>query len=130
MQTEITSVIPRGNGQVKRINNIMVPVVTKARMKHKANTELLSIIEQEVVQMYDEQRDQLRVEAKENILRKQEENRRTYNKTCKPARQYQKGDLVVIKRTQFEPGHKVSKKYVGYMKFRKLRETNDMSFLK
>ncbi|GFW78534.1 hypothetical protein TNCV_5110751 [Trichonephila clavipes] len=46
-------------------------------------------------------RETLRNEAKENILRLQDENKKQYNKHRKPAYNYKPNDTVAIQRTQF-----------------------------
>ncbi|GFY36252.1 transposon Tf2-9 polyprotein [Trichonephila clavipes] len=58
-------------------------------------------------------RDNLRREAKQNILKIQEENRRTYNRKWKEAHLYKKGDLVAIMRIQFGNELKLRIKYFG-----------------
>ncbi|KZC05515.1 hypothetical protein WN55_07090 [Dufourea novaeangliae] len=93
-------------------------------MRHKGDLEIRKLIEQESVELFQEEREKLRRLAKQNILKVQEENLRTYNKTCKEARIYQEGDLVVIKRTQFGPGLKIKKKYLGPYKVSRVKRNN------
>ena len=72
--------------------------------------------------MFQEDRDELRRHAKENILKVQQENRRNYKKNRKEAPYYQEGDLATIKRTQVGPGLKLAPKYLGpYQVTRALR---------
>ncbi|GFW75356.1 transposon Tf2-9 polyprotein [Trichonephila clavipes] len=63
-------------------------------------------------QFFDE-RGTLRNEAKENILRLQDENKKQYNKYRKPTYNYKPGDTVAIQRTQFGTGLKLRPKYFG-----------------
>ncbi|XP_071650029.1 uncharacterized protein [Temnothorax longispinosus] len=51
--------------------------------------------------------------AKANLYKIQEKNRRTFNRNRKAAILYKKGDIVAIKRTQFSPGLKIKKKFLG-----------------
>jgi len=147
----ITTGVPRGNGQVERINHIIIPVLTKlthdhpdkwyryvdrvqcainstyqrsvgtspfevlfgVKMRRKEDIEVLALVEQESVSFFDEEREKLRIVARENITKIQQENRRSYNRNRKPARQYGVDDLVAIKRTQFGPGSKLRGHYIG-----------------
>jgi len=147
----ITTGVPRGNGQVERINRIIIPILTKLacdrpdgwyryvdkvqrainstyqrsvgtspfevlfgiKMRQKKDVELLSLIEQEAVSLFDEEREKLRAIAKEHIVKVQQQNKKAHDRNCKPATQYQLGDLVAIKRTQFGPGSKIKSKYLG-----------------
>lgn len=93
----------RGKSQVRRINDIIIPIITKVSHKtpgnfHKhaqdvrmsintthqdetqLNVEIVLIIEQEVVPLFDEQYDHLYNSTKKNIPKIISENRKTYNK--------------------------------------------------
>lgn len=63
--------------------------------------------------MFEENRDEFRIEAKEKILKIQQENRKSYNKRRKEARRFKENDLVAIKRTQAGPGLKLVSKFLG-----------------
>ncbi|GFY03480.1 retrovirus-related Pol polyprotein from transposon 17.6 [Trichonephila clavipes] len=82
---QITTDVPRGNGQ----------------------------IEHELSEQFINKRETLRNEAKENILRLQDENKKQYNKHRKPAYNYKPNDTVAIQRTQFGTGLKLRPKYFG-----------------
>ncbi|GFU35396.1 uncharacterized protein TNCV_4505651 [Trichonephila clavipes] len=58
-------------------------------------------------------------DAKKQIYKVQDENRRTYNLRCRQAHKYQLHDLVAIKRTQFGPGLKLKQKYLDHTKLQK-----------
>lgn len=83
------------------------------KMRHREDVEILSVLEQEYVQCFNRERNNLRNLAKQSILKIQTENQRNYNKRCKKAPMYRVGDLVAICRTQFAPGSKIGKKYIG-----------------
>lgn len=156
----ITTGIPRGNGQVERINRIIIPVLTKlaaptpqnwykytnrvqsslnnstcrstqrspfhlligVEMRIKENLKIKEIIEEEWVEQFENERDDLRDAAKEAILRVQEENRKTSNKNRKEDDPYRINQLVAVRRTQFGPGLKIHAKYLGpYKVTKKLR---------
>lgn len=99
-------------------------VLFGTKMKNKQEHEIINLIEQETIQLYDEDRDKLRAIAKENLIKLQEENRRQYNKQCKPAKQYTEGDIVFIKRTQFGPTLKIKQKYLGPYSITKVKRNN------
>lgn len=73
---------------------------------------------------FQEDRDELRIRARENITRIQEENCRVFNKIRKRARLYRESDLVAIKRTQQAPGLKLASKYLGSYKIVKVLRNN------
>lgn len=84
---------------------------TKARLQ--SNPEIRKLIEGEWIEAFQVERDELRERAAENILKIQQENRRTYNKKRVAAVAYKEGDLVAIKRTQQGPGLKLASKFLG-----------------
>lgn len=61
---------------------------------------------------FEDSRDELRVKARENIAKVQEENRRGFNKKRKKAAVYRERDLIAIRRAQ-RPGTKFASKYLG-----------------
>jgi len=77
------------------------------------NPGVREILEKELLISFDESRDELRLRAKDKILKIQDENRRNYNKKRKKAFRYREGDLVAIRRTQQGPGLKLPHKYLG-----------------
>lgn len=84
------------------------------RMKLKDDPQISKILEEEAVIAFEEARDQLRTQAKEEIARIQGENRRTYDKKRKKSyTNFVEGDLVAIRRTQLKPGLKFCPKYLG-----------------
>ncbi|GFW72350.1 uncharacterized protein TNCV_703871 [Trichonephila clavipes] len=68
---------------------------------------------EEMVEELQEQRNQLRQDAKRNIQKIQAENKRTYERKRKKAPRYQKGDLVAIQRTQFGSCLKLRPNFLG-----------------
>ncbi|GFW71392.1 transposon Tf2-9 polyprotein [Trichonephila clavipes] len=82
------------------------------KMKNPEDVIIINLLEESQEQLF-QHRDNLRREAKQNILKIQEENRRTYNRKRKEAHLYKKGDLVAIMRTQFGNKLKLRIKYFG-----------------
>lgn len=147
----VTTGVPRGNGQVERVNQIIIPLLTKVsgdkpekwylhvrkiqqclnstyqrsvanspfklmlgvNMRQKEDLKLLSIIEEEMENVFIAEREELRANAKRNIERCQGQQRQYYNRKCKSSKQYQVGNLVAIDRTQFGPGLKLKGKFLG-----------------
>lgn len=148
---QITTGVPRANGQVEIIHKILTSILTKlcienptqwyrhvsqvqrcinstyqrsintspfelligAKMKRKEDMEIYELLEQETRDSFMLTREEDRRKAKEQILKVQEENRRTFNRKRKESTKYKEGDLVAIKRTQFGTGMKLKPKYLG-----------------
>ena len=68
-----------------------------------------------------ENTEEIREIAKVNIIKIQEENRRTFNKKRKKACVYKEGDLVAIEGTQFDSGPKLRSKFHGPYKIIKIK---------
>ena len=84
-----------------------------AKMRCADDPKLKEYLENEWRNLFIEQRDELRSSAKEQILKVQEKNRRTYDKKRVPSTKYAEGDIVAIRRTQFGTGLKVHRKNLG-----------------
>lgn len=147
----VTTAVPRGNGQVERVNRTLIPLLTKltspkpedwykhldkaqtylnytpsrstgeapfkilfgTSMKIKEDPEMRKLIEEEWLAEFEENRNEIREKAKENILKVQAANRRNFNKRRKEAIKYRVGDLVAIKRMQPITHGKFSAKFFG-----------------
>lgn len=147
----ITTGVPRGNGQVERVNRTLIPLLSKmsapkpdewhkylelcqrylnatphrsigttpfnllfsSNIRMKEDVKIKELIEKEWIQMFEEDRNELRIAAKEKILKVQQENRRHYNRRRKEAQKFKEDDLVAIKRTQLGPGLKLAPKFLG-----------------
>ncbi|XP_076674658.1 uncharacterized protein LOC143372393 [Andrena cerasifolii] len=99
-------------------------VLFGVKMKQKGDKRILSLVEQEAIEMFDADRDSLRRAAEENIIKIQAENRRDHDKTCEAATKYKEGDLVAIQRTQFGAGLKIEPKFLGPYKVVKVKRNN------
>ncbi|GFU49351.1 transposon Tf2-9 polyprotein [Trichonephila clavipes] len=82
-------------------------------MRTKQDLEILKLLEEEIVEIFIENRGKIREETKRNILKMQEENCRNFDKKRKKAYQYKIGDIVAIQRTQFGIGLKLKPKFFG-----------------
>lgn len=147
----ITAGVPRSNGQVERINRVIIPILTKlslneptkwykfidrvqialnssvqrsigatpfevlvgVKLRTKEDIIIKELIEKEVIEDFNENREKIREDSRKQIAKVQEENRKIYNLRRRSPKLYKEGDLVAIKRTQFGPGLKVCRKFLG-----------------
>ncbi|GFX87939.1 transposon Tf2-9 polyprotein [Trichonephila clavipes] len=93
-------------------------------MKSCQVIEIVELLNDEITAQFPEQRDALRQDAKKQIYKVQDENRRTYNLRRRQAHKYQLHDLVAIKRSQFDPGLKLKQKYLGPYKVTKVKHND------
>ncbi|KAG6448526.1 hypothetical protein O3G_MSEX005549 [Manduca sexta] len=93
-------------------------------MRNKEDIEILELLKDETISQYDENRENTRLQAKEQILKIQDENRKHFNKHRKESSIYAEGDLVAIKRTQFGPGLKFKPKFLGPYKVIKCKRND------
>lgn len=155
----ITTGMPRGNGQVERINRSIIPILTKLSlddptkwykhipalqqalnstyqrsigttpfklftgvpMRHKLDQQLLEAIEQNFVQQFEDEREEQQMQARAQIIKVQNENKRTFDAKRKEARTYKEDDLVAIKRTQFVNGNKLAENFFGPYRITKVK---------
>lgn len=95
-------------------------LLTGVKMRTPEQLEIMQCIEEETRVLFEQERDTLRERAKEQILKVQEENKKTYNKRRKKARRYRIGDVIAIKRTQGGGGLKLRPKFLGPYKVTKV----------
>ncbi|GFS58339.1 transposon Tf2-6 polyprotein [Trichonephila clavipes] len=88
-------------------------LLTGAQMRNKEDIKIRGLMIQELQEQYLDQRESLPQDAKQNILKIQAENKKTYNKKRKKAPENQVGDLVAVQRTQFGGGLKLRPKFFG-----------------
>ncbi|GFY44774.1 transposon Tf2-9 polyprotein [Trichonephila inaurata madagascariensis] len=99
-------------------------LLTGVTMRNKEDLYLRNLLMEEMVEELQEQRTQLRQDAKRNIQKIQAENKRTYDRKRKKAPRYRKGDLVAIRRTQFGTGLKLGPKFLGPYKIIEVKPRN------
>ncbi|GFV45015.1 transposon Tf2-9 polyprotein [Trichonephila clavipes] len=80
-------------------------------MRNKEDLYLRNLLMEEMVEELQEQRNQLRQDAKRNIQKIQAENKRSYDRKPKKAPRYQTGDLVAIQNIRFKIGPKFLEPY-------------------
>ncbi|GFX45786.1 transposon Ty3-I Gag-Pol polyprotein [Trichonephila clavipes] len=108
------------------MDDVVIPAANESKALEylKIVLQIVELLNDEITAQFQEQRDALRQDAKKQIYKVQDENRRTYNLRRRQARKYQLHDLGAIKRTQFDPGLKLKQKYLGPHKVTKV-EHND-----
>lgn len=82
-------------------------------MRTADDPDVRTLFEDVFVRELNEERESLRDEARENILRIQHENKRNFDRKRVPEVTYEVGELVAIKRTQFGTGKKLRPKFLG-----------------
>lgn len=88
-------------------------ILTGLDMRTSENIELRNLLADSLVEELQIQREDVRKQAIENISKIQEENRRSFNSKRKQETEYNTGDLVAIKRTQYCAGLKIKAKFLG-----------------
>lgn len=89
-------------------------------MKTKDDQKIAEIINEEIIADFQNERNEVRVHAHQQIEKTQEENRKSFNSKRKKAAEYKVGDLVSIARTQLGSGMKLREKYFGPYKVTKV----------
>jgi transposase InsO family protein len=158
----ITTGLPRANGQVERLNQVIIPILSKlsldnpsqwykhvaelqqtinstyqrsinttpfellfgTKMNIRGTDQLKAALEAEFQTNFTNQRDDLRKEAKRQIFKVQEQNKKTYNLRRRAPQTHKIGDLVAIKRTQFGPHLKLKPKFLGPYKIIKIKDND------
>lgn len=83
------------------------------KMNLESDPKIRQILEEEMIERFQEEGSELREKAISNLIQIQEENRKTANKRRKKATSYKQDDLVAILRTQRGPGLKLHPKFFG-----------------
>ena len=86
---------------------------TGTKMKLKNDQKLRSILEEQFIEIFQQERLELRDEAVYNIMKIQQENKKAADRKRKVATSYKDGDLVAILRTQRGPGLKIHPEFFG-----------------
>ncbi|GFV32620.1 hypothetical protein TNCV_441121 [Trichonephila clavipes] len=115
---QITTGVPRGNGQIERMHETIIPVLTKLTIEEpekwfKHVHRLQRIMNSTTTRSTKFTPFEVLIGA---------ENKKQYNKHRKPAYNYKPGDTVAIQRTQFGTGLKLRPKYFGPYKVTKVNK--------
>ncbi|KAK9704246.1 hypothetical protein QE152_g28405 [Popillia japonica] len=96
-----------------KLNTTPAELLFGVDLRLPADLRLKEIIESEYINTYKDEREKMRLAAKQDILKVQEENRKSFNSKRKEAHKYRIGDVVAIKRTQFATQGKCKTKFLG-----------------
>ena len=105
----------------RSINTSPLELLTGVKMRTKQDLLLKEVVEEMLIREFIKGRDELREKAKQQIIKTQEENRRTYNLRRREPNKYKLKDIVAIKRTQMGPGRKLRAKYLGPYQIEKVK---------
>ncbi|CAD7013666.1 unnamed protein product [Ceratitis capitata] len=114
----------------RSINMTPFELLIGVKMRTADDFNIKNLIEDEIRQLHQEQRNDLRQQAKNQILKIQDENRKTYNLRRKEANQYALDEFVAVKRTQFGGGLKLKPKYLGPYRIVKIKPNNSYDVVK
>ncbi|XP_018357329.1 PREDICTED: uncharacterized protein LOC108757418 [Trachymyrmex cornetzi] len=95
-----------------------------------AGRKMKDVLEQEMINDFENSRQQLRNEARKQIEKVQQENQRQYNLRRRPPFKYKLDDLVAIKRTQLGPGLKLKPNYLGPYRIVKVKPNDTYDVIK
>lgn len=99
-------------------------VLVGVKMYRKENPQLINILNEELIEQFNADRDEIRANAKIQITKVQSKNRTQHNKKCKPSHKYSLWGIVVIRRTQFGTGMKIKPHFLGPYRIIKIK-SND-----
>lgn len=83
------------------------------RMKNLTDDKLGEILQQEIYEEFERDRQEMRYNARKAIEEAQLAQKKEFDKKRKPESGYVTGDLVAIRRTQFVAGRKLASEYLG-----------------
>ena len=87
--------------------------MTGISMRTKEDPQLNQLVQGLSITELQQERDEMRDEARKNISKIQAENKKTFDSKKVPAINYKVGDLVAIKQTQHGVGMKLRPKFLG-----------------
>ncbi|GBO43341.1 hypothetical protein AVEN_232927-1 [Araneus ventricosus] len=105
----------------RSINLTPFELLVGVKLRDKTDLKIRELIEEEIRSNFQESRENLRKGAKQQILKVQESNRKTYNLRRKPPNKYKINDIVAMKRTQHGPDLKFKSKFLGPYKITKIK---------
>lgn len=108
----------------RSIDTTPFEIMVGTKMKTKEDLQIYELIQNEQRNNFIEERENLKIKAKEQIQRVQDENCRTYNRKRKESTKYAVGDIVAIRRTQLGPCLKLKPKYLGPYRVTKVKRND------
>ena len=108
----------------RNINTTPFELMIGVKMKTSLQLEIRKCIEDNLITLFQSERNERRSSAVVQIAKVQAENRRNFNRRRKPSDKYSERDPVAIKRTQFGPGFKLKPKFLGPYQVSKVKPNN------
>ncbi|GFY44509.1 transposon Ty3-G Gag-Pol polyprotein [Trichonephila inaurata madagascariensis] len=108
----------------RSINTTPFELLFGTQINNKTDLRIQQLIDEQLQLEFNENRELLRKAAKAQIIKVQNENKKSYNLRRKSPCLYSVKDLVAIKRTQHGPGQKLCNKFIGPYKITQAK-TND-----
>ncbi|GFW21290.1 transposon Ty3-G Gag-Pol polyprotein [Trichonephila clavipes] len=97
----------------RSINTTPFELLFGIQINNKTDLRIQQLIDEQLQLEFNENRELLRKAAKTQILKVQNENKKSYNLRRKSPYLYSFKDLVAIKKTQQGPGQKLCNKSIG-----------------
>ncbi|GFY71255.1 integrase catalytic domain-containing protein [Trichonephila inaurata madagascariensis] len=105
----------------RSINTTPFELLFGTQINNKTNLRIQQLIDEQLQLEFNENRELLRKAAKAQIIKVQNENKKSYNLRRKSPSLYSVMDLVAIKRTQHELGQKLCNKFIGPYKITQVK---------
>lgn len=99
-------------------------LLTGVKMHNENDLHIVQLLEEELINLFEDKRDEMREDAKRQIEKVQAENRASFNRGRKEPAKYEVGDLVAIKRTQLGPHQKLKVKHLGPYRVTRVKTNN------
>lgn len=99
-------------------------------MKTSLDDNLLKTLQDEVIQQFDDERQEVRNEAKVQILKAQQQYKENFDKKRKVSSNYQVSDLVAVKWTQYAIRRKLGSEFIGPYNFENVNHNNRYEVVK
>ncbi|GFU62116.1 hypothetical protein TNCV_2428211 [Trichonephila clavipes] len=105
----------------RSINTTPFELLFGTQINNKTDLRIQQLIDEQLQLEFNENRELLRKAAKTQILKVQNENKKSYNLRRKSPYLYSVKDLVAIKKTQQGPGQKLCNKFIGPYKITQVK---------
>ncbi|GFT54243.1 transposon Tf2-6 polyprotein [Trichonephila clavipes] len=103
------------------INTTPFELLFGTQINNKTDLRIQQLIDEQLQLEFNENRELLRKAAKTQIIKVQNENKKSYNLRRKSPYLYSVKDLVAIKKTQQGPGQKLCNKFIGSYKITQVK---------
>ncbi|GFY26180.1 retrovirus-related Pol polyprotein from transposon 297 [Trichonephila clavipes] len=105
----------------RSINTTPFELLFGTQINNKTDLRIQQLIDEQLQLEFNENRELLRKAAKTQILKVQNENKKSYSLRRKSPYLYSVKDLVAIKKTQQGPGQKLCNKFIGPYKITQVK---------